>query len=196
MRSRRENKKGRQMKETNQNEAVNEAVNEAPDTAEAAETAELEALKAELEAVRAEAERLKSELKEKEDKYLRLAAEYDNFRRRSREEKEATYNNALADTVTEILPIIDNLERAAAFTDGEKVKDGLVMIAGTVGTVLERLGVEAFGAAGDKFDPNIHNAVFHEEDDSEREDEITEVFQKGYKKGNRIIRFAMVKTVN
>ena len=182
------------MKENNQNEAVNETVNEVE--AEATEAAEITALKAELEAAKAEIERLKAEAKEKDDKYLRLAAEYDNFRRRSREEKEATYNTALADTITELLPIIDNLERAAAFTDGEKVRDGLVMIAGTVGGVLEKLGVEAFGEAGDKFDPNLHNAVFHEEDDSEREDEITEVFQKGYKKGNRIIRFAMVKTVN
>lgn len=182
------------MKDTNQNEAVNETVNEAAETGEA--VTELEALAAELAAARAEIERLKAEAKEKDDKYLRLAAEYDNFRRRSREEKEATYSNALADAVTEILPIIDNLERAAAFTDGEKVRDGLVMIAGTVSGVLEKLGVEAFGTAGDKFDPNLHNAVFHEEDDSDREDEITEVFQKGYKKGNRIIRFAMVKTVN
>ena len=178
------------MIENNQNETVNET------TENATETTELDTVKRELEAAKAEIEKLKSEVKEKDDKYLRLAAEYDNFRRRSREEKEATYNNALADAVTEILPIIDNLERAAAFTDGEKVKDGLVMIAGTVGSVLEKLGVETFGNPGEKFDPNLHNAVFHEEDDSGREDEITDVFQKGYKKGNRIIRFAMVKTVN
>ncbi len=178
------------MKENNQTETVNET------TENTTESTELDTLKTELEVAKAEIEKLKTEAKEKDDKYLRLAAEYDNFRRRSREEKEATYNNALADTITEILPIIDNLERAAAFTDGEKVKDGLLMIAGTVGSVLEKLGVEAFGNPGDKFDPNLHNAVFHEEDDSDREDEITEVFQKGYKKGNRIIRFAMVKTIN
>ena len=165
-------------------------------TGEPTEASELDAVKAELEAARAELERLTAEAKEKDDKYLRLAAEYDNFRRRSREEKEASYVNALADTVNEILPIIDNLERAAGYEDGEKVKEGLKMIAGTVSTTLEKLGVEAFGAPGDKFDPNLHNAVLHEEDDSEREDEITDVFQKGYKKGSRIIRFAMVKTVN
>ena len=178
------------MKEKKQNETVNET------TENITEENELDTARAELEAAKAEIEKLKAEVKERDDKYLRLAAEYDNFRRRSREEKEATYNNALADTITEILPIIDNLERAAAFTDGEKVRDGLVMIAGTVGGVLEKLGVESFGNPGDKFDPNLHNAVFHEEDDSDREDEITDVFQKGYKKGNRIIRFAMVKTVN
>ena len=151
---------------------------------------------AEIEALKAEIEALKSEAKEKDDKYLRLAAEYDNFRRRSREEKEATYTSSMADTVSELLPIIDNLERAAAFDDGDKVKEGLRMIASTVTSTLSKLGVEAFGNPGDKFDPNLHNAVMHEEDDSERENEITDVFQKGYKKGNKIIRFAMVKTVN
>ncbi len=168
---------------------------EAPKT-EPAKKKKPKADPAELTSLKSEVERLKSEAKEKDDKYLRLAAEYDNFRRRSREEKDATYNTALSDTVAEILPIIDNLERAAAFDDGEKVKEGLKMIASTVGAALAKLGVEAYGAAGDKFDPNLHNAVMHEDDDSERENEITDVFQKGYKKGNKIIRFAMVKTVN
>ena len=166
------------------------------ETVETVETPEADAQATEIAALKAEIEKLKAEAKEKDDKYLRLAAEYDNFRRRSREEKEAAYNNALADAITEILPIIDNLERAAQFDDGDKVKDGLVMIAGSVSGVLDKLGVEAFGKPGEKFDPNLHNAVFHEEDDSDREDEITDVFQKGYKKGNRVIRFAMVKTVN
>ena len=151
---------------------------------------------AEIEALKAEIEALKSEIKEKDDKHLRLAAEYDNFRRRSREEKEATYTSAMADTVSELLPIIDNLERAAAFDDGEKVKEGLKMIASTVSATLSKLGVEAYGNAGDQFDPNLHNAVMHDEDDTKGENEITDVFQKGYKKGNKIIRFAMVKTVN
>ena len=151
---------------------------------------------AEIEALKAEIEALKSEINEKDDKYLRLAAEYDNFRRRSREEKEATYTSAMADTVSELLPIIDNLERAAAFDDGEKVKEGLKMIASTVSATLSKLGVEAYGNAGDQFDPNLHNAVMHDEDDTKGENEITDVFQKGYKKGNKIIRFAMVKTVN
>ena len=151
---------------------------------------------AEIEALKAEIESLKCEIKEKDDKYLRLAAEYDNFRRRSREEKEATYTSAMADTVSELLPIIDNLERAAAFDDGDKVKEGLKMIASTISATLTKLGVEAFGNAGDQFDPNLHNAVMHEEDDTKGENEITDVFQKGYKKGNKIIRFAMVKTVN
>ena len=139
---------------------------------------------------------LEAELKEKDDKYLRMAAEYDNFRRRSREEKAAVYADALADTVNELLPIIDNLERAALYDDGEKVKEGLMMTAKSVSAALEKLGVETMGAVGETFDPNLHNAVFHVEDESFGEGEIVEVFQKGYKKGNKIIRFAMVKTAN
>jgi molecular chaperone GrpE len=131
-----------------------------------------------------------------EDKYLRMAAEYDNFRRRSREEKDALYESAAADTVRELLPIIDNLDRAAEFTDGSKVLEGLVMISNASKSVFEKLGVEEFGKVGDTFDPNIHNAVFHVEDDAFGEGEIVEVFQKGYRKGKHIIRFAMVKTAN
>ena len=139
---------------------------------------------------------LEAELKEKDDKYLRMAAEYDNFRRRSREEKAAVYADALADTVNELLPIIDNLERAALYDDGEKVKEGLMMTAKSVSAALEKLGVETMGSVGETFDPNLHNAVFHVEDESFGEGEIVEVFQKGYKKGNKINRFAMVKTAN
>jgi molecular chaperone GrpE len=141
-------------------------------------------------------EKLEAQIKEKDDKYLRMAAEYDNFRRRSREEKDATYEVAMADTVSDFLAIIDNLERAAFYDDAEKVKEGLVMIAKSVEATLGKLGVEAVGAVGDKFDPNLHNAVMHVDDEAYGENEIIEVFQKGYKKGARIIRFAMVKTAN
>ncbi len=147
-------------------------------------------------ALREEIEKLKEEIKEKDERHLRMAAEYDNFRRRSREEKDAVYEVAASDTVSEFLAIIDNLERAAMYEDGDKVKEGLVMIAKSVESVLSKLGIEEVGKVGDKFDPNLHNAVMHIEDDSFGENEITEVFQKGYKKGSRIIRFAMVKTAN
>ena len=139
---------------------------------------------------------LEAEIKEKDDKYLRMAAEYDNFRRRSREEREATYTAAGADTVSELLPIIDNLERAALYDDAAKVKEGLIMIAKATGEVFAKLGVEEFGKVGETFDPNIHNAVMHVEDDAFAEGEIVEVFQKGYRKGKHIIRFAMVKSAN
>ena len=144
----------------------------------------------------AEIEALNAEIKEKDDKYLRMAAEYDNFRRRSREEKDALYESSLGDTVEALLPIIDNLERAALYDDGEKVKEGLAMTAKAAQSALEALGVESFGAVGEAFDPNLHNAVLHIEDDTLGEGEIVEVFQKGYKKGKRIIRFAMVKVAN
>jgi molecular chaperone GrpE len=144
----------------------------------------------------AKIEKLEADIKEKDDKYLRMAAEYDNFRRRSREEKEATYESALADTVAELLPIIDNLERASLYEDGEKVKEGLVMTAKSAISAFEKLGVEEFGKVGETFDPALHNAVLHVEDESLGEGEIVEVFQKGYKKGKHIIRFAMVKTAN
>ena len=141
-------------------------------------------------------EELEAALAEKDDKYLRLAAEYDNFRRRSREEKDATYENAMSDTVGEILPIIDNLERAAAYSADGSVADGIVMIFKSVEAVFSKLGIESYGKKGDKFDPGLHNAVMHEENAEFGEGEISDVFQKGYKKGNKIIRFAMVKTAN
>ena len=149
--------------------------------------------KAELTAKIAE---LEEKLRENEDKYLRMAAEYDNFRRRSREEREGCYEAAMSDTVSELLPIIDNLERAAGYDDGEKVKEGLVMVAKSVISVFDKLGVEEFGKVGETFDPNLHNAVLHVEDEAFGDGEIVEVFQKGYKKGKHIIRFAMVKSAN
>lgn len=147
-------------------------------------------------ALREEIEALQLEIKEKDDKYLRMAAEYDNFRRRSREEKDATYDVALSDTVSEFLAIIDNLERATLYDDGLKVKEGLVMISKSVEAAFAKLGIESVGKVGEKFDPMLHNAVMHVEDESFGENEIVEVFQKGYKKGARVIRFAMVKTAN
>ena len=139
---------------------------------------------------------LEGKIKEKDDAHLRMAAEYDNFRRRSREEKDATYDKAMADTVKEILPIIDNIERAASFDGEGAIKDGIVMILKSCTAVLAKLGVEAYGEKGDVFDPNLHNAVMHEDNDEYGEGVIVDVFQKGYKKGNKIIRFAMVKTAN
>ena len=143
-----------------------------------------------------EIEKLRAELAEKDDKYLRMAAEYENFRRRSREEREATYEAALADTVAELLPIIDNLERAANYDDGEKVKEGLGMTLKAATAVFSSMGIEAVGKVGETFDPNLHNAVMHIDDDSFGEGEIVDVFEKGYKKNKKVIRFAMVKTAN
>ncbi len=179
-----------------ENKEILDSHEESQDTSKKKKKSQTSAMQAEIDTLKAEIDRLTIEAKEKDDKYLRLAAEYDNFRRRSREEKDATYGVAVSDTVSELLPIIDNLERAVEFDDGEKVKEGLKMMAGSVSSALSKLGVETFGAVGDKFDPNLHNAVLHDEDDSGREGEITDVFQKGYKRGSKVIRFAMVKTIN
>lgn len=175
------------MEENKQTEELTEEVSENEAAAEEKDEATM---------LREKIAELEKEIKEKDDKYLRMAAEYDNFRRRSREEKDATYAAAECDTVSQLLPIIDNLERAALYDDEAKVKEGLVMIAKATAEVMTKLGCEEFGKVGDTFDPNIHNAVMHVEDDSFGEGEIVEVFQKGYRKGKHIIRFAMVKSAN
>ena len=182
------------MEEIKKEEAVEESLSEEleADKKKEKKHSKKDAEKALLEQI----EKLEEEIREKDDRFLRMAAEYDNFRRRSREEKDATYEVAMSDTVSEFLAITDNLERAALYDDAEKVKEGLVMIANSVNSVFAKLGVEPVGAVGEKFDPNLHNAVMHVDDDSFGENEIVEVFQKGYKKGGRIIRFAMVKTAN
>ena len=136
------------------------------------------------------------ELAEQNDKYMRMMAEYDNFRKRSAKEKEGTYADAYADALTSILPIVDNLERAVGVSEAEAVLKGLEMTLKGAGEALTKMGVEAFGAEGDQFDPNIHNAVMMVDDESHKEGEIVTVFQKGYKKGDKIIRYAMVTVAN
>ena len=150
-----------------------------------------------LEKFQKEIDELKETIKEHNDKYLRLMAEYDNFRRRAKEEKEATYSEAYAEAIKEILPIIDNLERAQAYGEGEKILEGLSMTFKAFGATLEKLGVEEIECKpGDKFDPNLHNAVMHTEDESAGENTITNVLAKGYKLGDKIIRPAMVAVAN
>ena len=139
---------------------------------------------------------LEAALAEQNDKYMRMMAEYDNFRKRSAKEKEGTYADAYADALTSIIPIIDNLERAVGITDAEGVLKGLEMTLKGAAEALSKMGVEAFGAEGDQFDPNIHSAVMMVESDERAEGEIVSVFQKGYKKGDKIIRYAMVTVAN
>ena len=136
------------------------------------------------------------ELAEQNDKYMRMMAEYDNFRKRSAKEKEGTYSDAYADALTSILPIIDNLERAVGVSEAEAVLKGLEMTLKGADEALKKMGVEAFGAESDAFDPNIHNAVMMVDDENHKEGEIVSVFQKGYKKGDKIIRYAMVTVAN
>lgn len=131
------------------------------------------------------------------DKYLRICAEYDNFRRRSQKEKEALYADIKADTVAKFLPVYDNLERALAqSTQDEAYRKGVEMIMTQFITTLEKLGVSPVECLGEKFDPALHNAVMHAEDEEKGENEISEVFQKGFTLGDKVIRFAMVKVVN
>ncbi|MBQ2719234.1 MAG: nucleotide exchange factor GrpE [Clostridia bacterium] len=130
------------------------------------------------------------------DKHLRLAAEYDNFRRRATAERTAAYTDGLEGALEKLLPILDNLERAALYRDAERVAEGLALTARAAAEAFAALGVEEFGAVGETFDPNLHNAVMHVEDEERGEGEIAEVHQKGYKKGDRILRYAMVTVAN
>ena len=131
------------------------------------------------------------------DAHLRVAAEYDNFRKRTIREKEASYGNGKADAVEKLLPVYDNLERALnqPCTD-EAYKKGVEMTMTQLVGIFAGLGVEIFGNVGDQFDPNFHNAVMHLEDEAYGENEICQVFQKGFKLGDKIIRFAMVQVAN
>ena len=131
------------------------------------------------------------------DARLRLAAEFDNFRKRTVKEKEASYGNGKSDAVAKILPIYDNLERALKQpTEDAAYKKGVEMTMTELEKILHGLGVEIFGAPGDAFDPNLHNAVMHVEDENLGENVIAQVFQKGFKLGDKIVRFAMVQVAN
>ncbi len=131
------------------------------------------------------------------DAYLRLAADYDNFRKRTLKEKEQSYSNGKSDAVEKLLPVYDNLERAMNQpTEDAAYKKGVEMTMTQLVSILNGLGVEIFGNVGDSFDPNIHNAVMHTEDENAGENTITQVFQKGFKLGEKIVRFAMVQVAN
>lgn len=131
------------------------------------------------------------------DTYLRLAAEFDNFRKRTVKEKEQSYGNGKADAVVKLLPIYDNLERALKQpTEDAAYKKGVELTMTELVKILTGLGVTIFGEAGDAFDPNLHNAVMHIEDESMEENVIAQVFQKGFKLGEKVVRFAMVQVAN
>ena len=131
------------------------------------------------------------------DAYLRLVADYDNFRKRSLKEKEQSYGNGKADAVEKLLPVYDNLERALnQETEDAAYKKGVEMTMTQLVSIFNGLGVEIFGEVGETFDPNIHNAVMHTEEEDVEENTITQVFQKGFKMGEKIVRFAMVQVAN
>ena len=131
------------------------------------------------------------------DKYLRLCAEYDNFRKRSQKEKDNLYADIKAETLKQFLPVYDNLVRALdQSTEDEAYRRGVEMIMTQFNTTMERLGVTEIESLGQKFDPAFHNAVMHVEDEEKGENEIVEVFQEGFMMGEKVIRFAMVKVAN
>lgn len=143
-------------------------------------------------------EKLQAELAAQKDQYLRVLAEYDNFRKRTAAEKAGIYNNAVSDTVQAILPIADNIERALGQENAsaEDMRKGVEMIQAQIEAAFEKLGMTAVGEAGEAFDPKLHNAVAHIEDENLGENVIAAVFQKGYLLGGRVVRFAMVQVAN
>ena len=144
-----------------------------------------------------ELESLKNQTAQQEDKYLRLAAEYDNYRKRTAKEKESLWTDVKAETAAAFLPVYDNLERALKqTTDDEAYKKGVEMTMTQLKEVLSKLGITEIPALGQPFDPNLHNAVMHVEDESLGENTVAEVFQAGFQCGEKVIRFAMVKVAN
>ena len=131
------------------------------------------------------------------DAHLRVAAEFDNFRKRTVKEKEASYGNGKADAVAKMLPVYDNLERALnQETSDAAYKKGVEMTMNELTKIFTSLGVEIFGNVGDEFDPNLHNAVMHIDSEELGENTIAQVFQKGFKIGEKVVRFAMVQVAN
>ena len=140
---------------------------------------------------------LTAELAAANDKYLRLCAEYDNYRRRSQKEKDALYGDIRSDVIQKFLPVYDSLDRALKQgTDDEAYRKGVEMIMTQFDNTLEKLGVTTVESLGQTFDPSLHNAVMHVDDPEKGENEIVEVFQQGFKLGDKVIRYAMVKVAN
>ena len=178
------------MNEEQHEAMLDEEFDEEEDFAEAEEFEAAEAEEADAD------DALAAELAEQKEQYLRLFAEFDNFRKRTAKEKDGIYADAYADALKGILPILDNLERAVGVSEAEALQKGLAMTLKGAEDALVKMGVTAFGEKGETFDPEKHNAVMHIEDEQYGEGEITEVYQKGYAKGDKILRFAMVIVAN
>lgn len=192
--------------ETVAEEAVAEEAAEATEEADAgeektsrSEKKKLKKAEEQINKLNADIEALGAQVSEANDKYMRLYAEYDNFRRRTQKEKEGIYSDAYVDALTQILPILDNLERAAQYSteDSEHpLAKGLELTLKSFAETMEKMGVSEIPALGEQFDPNVHNAVMHIDDESFGENEVVEVFMKGYARGDKVLRFSMVKVAN
>ena len=176
-----------------------ETKEEGSEAAEETEEKSSKGDKKKLKKAEAEIAELKAKLAEENDKYMRLFAEYDNFRKRSAKEKEGIYTDAYIDALTEILPVLDNLDRAAQYGEADSespMAKGLDLTRKSFVDTLAKMGVTEIEALGKPFDPNLHNAVMHIDDDSFGENEVVEVFMKGYAKGDKVLRHSMVKVAN
>lgn len=182
----------------------NEEVNNVDETLEEAEINEDKEFEDEVsspelcdvKALKKENESLKEELSSLKDRFLRLTAEYDNYRKRTTREKENIYLDACEYVLKEMFPVLDNLERALNASGSEEdLRKGIEMTVKQFNTSFEKLGVEEI-ATDMEFDPNFHNAVMHVEDENLGKNQVAEVFLKGYKKGNKVLRYSMVKVAN
>ena len=169
---------------------------EMPEVEVTEETVDAEQPIDELAACKAEIEALRAELAAANDKYLRMIAEYDNFRKRSAHDRELTRVEAIEAALKNILPIGDNLARASQFTDPASVAKGVEMMQKSFAEALAKMGIEEIDAKGQPFDPELHNAVMHVEDETLDESVVADVLQKGYKMGDRVLRYAMVTVAN
>ena len=181
-------------------ETVSEAAAEEAQEKKPAEKKKVRRLEAECEALSKEKAALEASLVEANDKYTRLFAEYDNYRKRSAKEREGVYTDAYVDAIKDILPVLDNMERALQYKDAQGGDDnmakGLEMIMKSFADALAKMGVTEIAALGETFDPNRHNAIMHVDDEQYGEGEIVEVFMKGYIKGDKVIRHSVVKVAN
>lgn len=210
-----EDNKNPMEEELNAEQAAEETSETAENSNEATESAEtscgdekackgekkkLKKAEAELNELKKTLEKKDVELAEANDKYLRLCAEYDNFRKRTAKERESIYADAVCEALTQILPVLDNLERAAQYNTEDMAETqmgkGLELTLKSFVETLGKLGVAEIEAEGKPFDPNLHNAVMHVEDEMLGENEVAEVFMKGYAKGDKVLRHSMVKVAN
>lgn len=194
-------KMNEEKKETVSSENTEEVKPETEETAEKPDKKDKKAVKLlekQLEDSKKEYEKLLEEKKALNDTYLRMLAEYDNFRKRVQKEKEGLYADGMAETVEKLLPVLDNLERAASAeaTDVQSVLDGVKKVLSQADEIFAKLGVSEIPAKGEKFDPELHNAVMHEDNEDFDENTVSDVFLKGYKLGDKVIRHSVVKVMN
>ena len=169
---------------------------ETAEKTEKTEKKEKKSSKKELDALKKEVEELKKAVEEKNEMFLRMAAEYENYRKRTAKEKEGLYGDAYIDAVTQLLPILDNLERAVAFSESGNLAEGVNLTLNMFKDTFTKMGVEEIPAVGKPFDPTRHNAVMHIDDEELGENVVAEEFQKGYTYRDSVIRHSMVKVAN